>query len=251
VTAPFARLPRAVPLLGVAFLALITFVGMGLHASLDRAAATVLWRDAPCWAQNAGERASVIFAAELSLLYAFALAVLCLRAGRPLVGVWIVVFLLAGVGLEIAFKYYFDQPGPSSFLGSLGRPSCRDSAPGYPLTIVPTPSTLPSGYAIRATYFCLIVAALIGARWPLLRWPAGIGLGLLAVVLGASRVVVGWHWPSDVLAGLLVGAVAALFVLAGADGFAWVRATGRRVTGRRGRASGSSARPRRRSPQRR
>jgi len=249
VSRPLARLPRSVLLLGGAFVVLVAFVATGLHHALDRAIATPIWQDAPCWAQQASAWASVLFAAELSLLYALALGALCLFSGRPLAGVWIVVVLLAGVAIELAFKVYFEQPAPSEFFATLSRPLCREPGPGYPLTIVSTPSSLPSGYSIRAAYFCLLAAALVGARWPSLRRPAWVGLTLLAILFGASRVVVSWHWPSDIIAGLLLGALSALLVTAQANGFAWLR--GRRVSRRGVPVSQPSARPQTRSGPRR
>lgn len=257
---PLASLPRLVVWLGGAYLALVTLVWTGLHRPLDRALAAVLWQDVPCWGRTLGERASVVFAAELSLLYAFGLAFLCLRARRPMAGFWIVFLLLAGVGVEITFKYYFQQPAPSAFFETIGRAACGAPGIAYPLTVVPTPSSLPSGYSIRATYFCLLLAAFIGGRWPRLRLIALAGLGVVALAAAASRVTVGWHWPSDVIAGMLLGACTAVFATAQAGNFVWLRADGRSrgggksaggSSGRRGSGSRSPARPPRRSPPRR
>jgi membrane-associated phospholipid phosphatase len=262
VSGPLARLPRSLFWLGGAFVLLLAVVASGLHRPLDRALAVVLWQDVPCWGRMLGERASLVFAAELSVLYALGLGFICLRAGRPFAAGWIVFLLLAGVGLEIAFKYNFTHPAPSAFLETLSRPPCAGPGPSYPFTTVPTPSTLPSGYSIRAAYFCLLVAAMVGARWPDLRGPVWLAMGALAVAAAASRVTVGWHWPTDVIAGVLIGACAGVLATAQAHGFAWLRAGGasrgaRRASrgasasGQRGSASRPPARLPRRSPPRR
>ncbi|GAB2944679.1 hypothetical protein GCM10027280_36810 [Micromonospora polyrhachis] len=68
----------------------------------------------------------------------------------------------------------------------------------------------PSGHASRSATAALVVAAL---RWPELS-PAtrGVLIAVLAgwpLTVGASRVVLAAHWPSDVLAGWLVALTAA------------------------------------------
>ena len=63
------------------------------------------------------------------------------------------------------------------------------------------PFSFPSGHTMHATAF----AVLFGAAWPLLA-PA---LGVFALLVALSRVVVGVHYPSDVIAGALIGAATA------------------------------------------
>jgi membrane-associated phospholipid phosphatase len=239
-----ARLPRPLFWLAGSYVVLVLAVVLGLHRTLDRAVAATLWQDVPCWGRTISERASTAFAAELSVLYALGLGFICLRGRRPLAAGWILFLLLAGIGVEIAFKYYFAHPSPSAFLETVPRAACGPSGPSYPFTVVSTPSTLPSGYSIRAAYFCLLLAGLIGGRWPALRVPAWLGLGAVAVVAGASRVTVGWHWPTDVVAGLLLGATFAVLAVAMADGFSWLRPGGGRGRGRSPTRAGGKGRRR-------
>jgi undecaprenyl-diphosphatase len=65
-------------------------------------------------------------------------------------------------------------------------------------------ASLPSGHATTA--FAALVA--VGALWPRLR-PL---MWLYALLIAASRVAVMAHYPSDVLAGAIVGAAGALLV---------------------------------------
>jgi membrane-associated phospholipid phosphatase len=76
-------------------------------------------------------------------------------------------------------------------------------------------ASFPSGHATDATavYLTLgLVVAIVVFRRPVARALTVIGAGLLAVAVGASRLVLGVHWPTDVLAGWSLGVAAAITV---------------------------------------
>ena len=63
--------------------------------------------------------------------------------------------------------------------------------------VAPDRFSFPSGHVLHATAFALLLSAF----HPALAWP----LGLFAAVLALARVVLGLHYPSDVLAGAVLG----------------------------------------------
>jgi undecaprenyl-diphosphatase len=65
-------------------------------------------------------------------------------------------------------------------------------------------ASFPSGHS--TTVFSVLVA--FGALWPRARWV----LWTYALLIAVSRIVVSAHYPSDVLAGAVVGSVGALMV---------------------------------------
>lgn len=66
---------------------------------------------------------------------------------------------------------------------------------GYECPVFPS---FPSGHASRA----FAVAAFVGIRF---RWRLGGAAIVFATFVGISRIYLGVHWPSDVLAGALLG----------------------------------------------
>src|SRR6187397_1497892 len=73
----------------------------------------------------------------------------------------------------------------------------------------PTTQSFPSGHAAMAVAGAIAgVRMMPGSIW--VWWP-------LAAIIAVSRIYLGVHWPSDIVAGALIGVAAAWFVVGGAS----------------------------------
>ncbi len=73
-------------------------------------------------------------------------------------------------------------------------------------------TSFPSGHAVMSPVVYLTLAAIIAAGQPrvAIKTILVTGAAVLVVLIGVSRVYLGVHWPSDVLAGWTLGATIAL-----------------------------------------
>ncbi len=107
---------------------------------------------------------------------------------------WALAATLLGWLLELAVKSAVGRDRPHW-------PDPVDSA---------TNAAFPSGHALAATVACVTLLWLLrlnGVRSA--RWAAAVAVGAVSVAgVGFTRVYLGVHWPSDVVAGWLLGAAA-------------------------------------------
>jgi membrane-associated phospholipid phosphatase len=183
-------------------------VHVGLWRQVDRTITTYA-AAAPCPLLEAGFALSPWLSPEASVLGAGALAALVAWRSRRCAAAWLLVALLAAAPVELAAKHLVDQPAPRSVL-SFERPDCAPER--YPVPRVPTPRAFPSGFAARLGYFATLAAVAAGrlGRWAHAARPA---IFVVAAGAAATRLPFGWHWPSDLLGGLLLGAGAACLAL--------------------------------------
>ncbi len=114
-----------------------------------------------------------------------------------------------------SFKAFLSLPRP---LGVLPEEMVTIIGPGH------RRSAFPSGHTATFFLFVGIWALSVRRRW--------VSLTVLVpgVVVGVSRMAVGVHWPSDVLAGAVLGWVSALVGMRWAARHPWgVRLPGRRI----------------------
>jgi len=121
-------------------------------------------------------------------------------AGRARLGLALLLVALVGRGLSEIQKFWVARPRP-------------DLEPH--LVVVQTRS-FPSGHAASSMIFYLTLALALagGTRWARL---AAAGAILLSLLIGTSRVMLGVHWPSDVIGGWAFGLLWVLVALVPAE----------------------------------
>ena len=142
----------------------------------------------------------------------FVLALLTLAAcgylwirNRHRLAIYVATAVAGGSLLNTVLKHLFSRPRP-------------DLVPHETAAAL---SSFPSGHAMMATIVYLTLGALLASatddrriKLYILSWSV-----FLTVLVGVSRIYLGVHWPTDILAGWVAGATWALLCLIGSRRF--------------------------------
>ena len=104
--------------------------------------------------------------------------------------------IFSGLLASTLLKHYFDRARPDL----------------VPFTVYVSTSSFPSGHSMMSAVTYLVLGALLARSQErkLVKAYFLLGAVFLTILVGVSRVYLGVHWPTDVLAGWTAGAVWAL-----------------------------------------
>jgi undecaprenyl-diphosphatase len=150
---------------------------------------------------------SPAFVVTLLLILVWRLA----QQQRRRAAILLVIAALGGEALDQLLKLIFRRARPEAFFGF-------DSPSTY---------SFPSGHSITAACFYGVIAAILTIRMPsrgrkIAIW---IAASLVALLIGLSRIYLGVHYPSDVLAGYAAAVIWVVAVRTGYDRWRLKRTT--------------------------
>jgi undecaprenyl-diphosphatase len=120
--------------------------------------------------------------------------------GRGRLGLVLLLIAMLGRALSEVQKYWIARVRPGL----------------EPHLVVVKTSSFPSGHATSSMVFYLALALALSAHKPWHRMAAA-GAVLLSLLVGISRVMLGVHWPSDVVGGWAFGMLWVLLTLRPAE----------------------------------
>lgn len=181
------------------FVELAAFVTSGGTASMDTAV-VLYFREAadltdpigPKWVEEMMRDITALGGVGMLVLVTLTVFGFLLIKGDNKVAMVILVGIATGMAVSFSLKYGFSRPRP-------------DLVPhgSYVYT-----SSFPSGHAMMSALVYLTLAGLVTQRIQLAKrlktYIFSVAI-LLTISIGISRIYLGVHWPSDVLAGWLVG----------------------------------------------
>ena len=105
---------------------------------------------------------------------------------------WLAVAMAGSLLLDVTLKYAYHRARPTAFFG-----------------VAPNSYSFPSGHALCSFCFYGVLAGLLSRRTKRLLWRLAIwsAAAALVIAIGLSRIYLGVHYPSDVLAGYLAATV--------------------------------------------
>ena len=196
----------AIAIFAVAYVAMTMTLAAGLFASLDRNVGQAMH---DIW----NESLHVIFRGVAELggleLTTLLMAGLFLYLWRNGFGsdALVVIAFIGAVGLEVLYKFLLYHPAPPHSISHTDGPSLTDLLQG-----TGAGNSFPSGHVVRAVVAYGLIAFVVRrlATSPLIRAAAIPVAVLLVVLVSFDRLYLDVHWESDVIGGLLLGAIALL-----------------------------------------
>jgi undecaprenyl-diphosphatase len=146
----------------------------------------------PAWLEEAARDITSLGSYAVLGIVFFAVIAYLLMTQRRVAALWVAASVGGGVLLSNVLKYSFDRPRPELVAH----------------TVRVFTSSFPSGHAMLSavTYLTLgVLLASIHTSWRVKVFFLGMAI-FLTVIVGVTRVYLGVHYPTDVLAGWCVGA---------------------------------------------
>jgi membrane-associated phospholipid phosphatase len=118
-----------------------------------------------------------------------------------------VLAFVGGLALEVLYKIVLYHPGPPRAIAHRDGPSLTDLLSGGGGL-----NSFPSGHMVRTVIAYGLIAFVVRrlAPWPVVRALAIPIAVVLIIVEAFDRLYLDAHWESDVIGGLLLGAIALL-----------------------------------------
>lgn len=135
---------------------------------------------------------------SVDILTVVAIVIAWLRCAPKVERVWAAVYLAAArlveLGLDTGAKHLVDRPRPTV---------------PHPLAVA-TDASFPSGHTAGTAVLCVSVLLLVHAAGRRVRCLQIAVAAVAVAAVAASRVLLGVHYPTDVLGGALLGTATAL-----------------------------------------
>jgi len=150
----------------------------------------------PWWLEEAAADLTSLGGIAVLGLFATVVVVFLIMQRKRLSALLLLVGLSGGVALSEGLKAVFDRDRPAQAYQAVDTIN----------------ASFPSGHALLSAVFYLSIAVMLTRAFPERHFKAfilGVGI-LLTLVVGATRVYLGAHWATDVLAGWSVGAAWAM-----------------------------------------
>jgi membrane-associated phospholipid phosphatase len=191
--------------LAVVYVALTMAIAAGMFNTLDR---QVLQAMSSLWSEQLHplfQAIAELGGLELTTLLMIALAVYLVRRGFG-ADAWVVLAFVVAQVLELLYKANLQHLGPARSVSHTDGPSITELFSGSG----PLANSFPSGHVVRAVVVYGLLAFVVQrlAPWPVARRLAVPVAIVLILLVAIDRLYLDVHWESDVIGGLLLGAIA-------------------------------------------